>query len=119
VKDKLLIIDDDITFASFLRGVLSQKGYDVVCCSDLDAAEKELSSSWVPAVVVLDYVIGGHTTENFAEALRARRAETKIVVISGTCSGEETTKLQQMVSDRVIDAYLAKPFGTKELLEAI
>lgn len=106
----ILVVDDDLPFRRSLRGGLTSYGYavaeagSVASCLDVAARTK-------PALVLLDLSLPDGDGLSVLEVLRGR----PVIVISARAGeGDKITAL-----DAGADDYLAKPFGTGELMARI
>ncbi|QNE04325.1 response regulator [Croceicoccus marinus] len=109
----ILVVEDDPQLRVLISRALKEHGYDVR--SAATGAEMQVQmDDGRPALIVLDIMLPG---TNGIELLRRLRATSDVPVIFVSARGEE--------ADRVVglelgaDDYLAKPFGTRELLARI
>ena len=110
---KVLIIEDDLNIADFVKRGLIQKGYDVeVACTGSQGLEKAKSST--PDLVVLDLILPDMDGIDVCRELRATGG-VGIIILSA----------RQLVGDRVLgleagaDDYIPKPFAFEELAARI
>ena len=109
----ILVVEDDPQLRVLISRALKEHGYDVR--SAATGAEMQVQmEDGRPALIVLDIMLPG---TNGIELLRRLRTTSDVPVIFVSARGEE--------ADRVVglelgaDDYLAKPFGTRELLARI
>ncbi len=95
-ENRLLIVDDDADFASFVGRVAEQSGYDVVAANNPDAFRGQLAS-WQPDVIVLDLRMPGTDGVELLRELARDLVKAKIFLASG-------------VDERVLDT--ARQLGT-------
>jgi len=113
MKQKLLLVDDDVKLQGLLKEYLEGYGFAVDSLYDgLGVPEKV--RSWSPDLVVLDIMMPG---KNGLDVLPELRAETKIPVIMLTAKGEEADRIVGL--ELGADDYLPKPFNPRELLARI
>jgi DNA-binding response OmpR family regulator len=111
---KILIVEDENDLARALAINLRREGHEVVHVARGDAAVAATLRE-APDLVLLDVMLPGMTGLDVCRALRARRIETPIVML--TARAEEV--------DRVVgleigaDDYVTKPFGLRELVARI
>lgn len=107
------IIDDDEEIIDLVRLILSASGYSVIGSSDGRAAV-QLVQREQPDVVLLDVMMPDVDGWEVLDALRSNPASQHIPVtlLSGA-------KHASAASVGGIDAVVDKPFGPKELLEAL
>ncbi len=109
----ILVVDDHREIRELVSRVLIKEGFRVSVAADGKAMRKALADGRFD-LVLLDLMLPG---EDGLALCRALRAESDIPVIMLTAKGEEV--------DRVIglemgaDDYLAKPFGSRELIARI
>lgn len=109
----ILVVEDDPQLRVLIARALKEHGYDVRTASTGAEMQVQLDDG-EPALIVLDIMLPG---TNGIELLRRLRATSDIPVIFVSARGGE--------ADRVVglelgaDDYLAKPFGTRELLARI
>lgn len=94
--NRLLIVDDEADFASFVGRVAEQSGYDVVAANNPDAFRGQLAS-WQPDVIVLDLRMPGTDGVELLRELARDLVTAKIFLASG-------------VDERVLDT--ARQLGT-------
>ncbi len=109
---KVLIADDEPNILISLEFLMKREGYQVSVARDgveaLDAIQRER-----PDLVLLDVMMPGKTGFDVCQAVRADEsfAATKIVLL--TAKGRDTDVAKGTALGA--DAYMTKPFSTKEL----
>lgn len=107
----VLIVDDDIDFASSLAGLLSLEGYRTPIAHDAAVALDRLESERV-AVALVDVRLGIGDGVDLVRALRQRNPDLVCVMVTAYASIETAVEaLKAGAYD-----YLSKPFYTEELL---
>ena len=116
MKQRVLIVEDDHKILISLRFLLSNAGYEVITASDGVlgwAALEDLK----PELAVFDIMLPG--LEGYELCRRVRAAPmlegVKVLILSARGLDAEVARGLQLGAD----AYLRKPFGTRELLETI
>lgn len=113
---RILVVDDNVTTASFIRDVLEEGGYDAdVCHSGRDALSR-LKIERVD-LVVLDVMLPDMDGLDVARELKMQvegREFVPIVMLSALCSEED--KIRGLA---YADDYVTKPFSRVELLARI
>jgi two-component system, OmpR family, KDP operon response regulator KdpE len=107
---RVLVVEDDRALRAVLLSATEQAGYSVVAVGDGLAAARELREHHVDAVLLdigLPLVDGWQVLAGLEEA-----RIPPVIVISAR--GEERDKVRAL--DMGADDYLAKPFGSEELL---
>ena len=108
---KILVIEDERLLAQSIRAVLEQKGFTVETVYDGETGA-EYAKLGVYDLLILDVMLPGMDGFQVAQALRAGRCATPILMLTAK-SG---------IEDRITglnagaDYYLTKPFDTRELL---
>jgi len=107
---KLLIVEDDESFARTLRRSFERRGYLVETAAsheDLTA----LMETFHPAYAVVDLKLGGASGLVCVQTLRAADAEMKIVVLTGFASIATAVEAIKLGASY----YLAKPSNTDDI----
>ena len=112
-RARILLIDDEVAIQRAVGSLLRGRGYEVDIAGT-GAQALELFAARQPALVVLD--LGLPDLEGTEVCRRMRLvAKTPIIVLSAR--GAEADKVNAL--DLGADDYVAKPFGTEELLARI
>jgi len=110
----ILIVEDDEELLNGLHMILTKEGYRVLRTSQgekgLDIAVQEK-----PNLIILDAVLPGISGSDVCRELREKGVRVPIVMMSATAeSPDRTTGLSPEA-----DGYIAKPFGSRELLNCV
>ncbi len=109
----IVMIDDDPEICALVADFLGGQGFRVATAGDGDGLRRLLAED--PAdLVILDLMLPG---EDGLTLLRHLRATSRLPVIMLTAMGSETDRVVGL--EMGADDYLAKPFGTRELLARI
>src|SRR5688572_1338619 len=112
--ERVLVVDDEEALVAVTSEVLKQFGYEPVGCSDGDAALAAFDNGRIDAVIA-DEVMPGITGTQLARALRRRRADLPIVLVSGYTG--------PMLSERALAAgvteILKKPVQSRDIASAL
>ena len=109
----ILVVEDDPQLRVLISRALKEHGYDVR--SAATGAEMQVQmEDGRPALIVLDIMLPG---TNGIDLLRRLRASSDVPVIFVSARGEEADRIVGL--ELGADDYLAKPFGTRELLARI
>lgn len=107
----VLVIEDDPRVAGFLDRGLRAEGYTITLSAN-GTHGLELARTGDYALIILDWMLPGLTGIEVAQALRAGRVMTPILML--TAMGALSDRVQGL---RVgADDYLVKPFAFEELL---
>src|SRR6201988_4979720 len=82
-KPYIAIVDDDPSFASYLRSFLSQRGYDARCYSRGDELLAAMKQGEFPDAVLLDVMMPGLDGMATLRALKASRPDAQVIMLSG------------------------------------
>jgi len=114
-KNRILVVDDELSMRQFLMILLKKDGYDVeVASNGKEALEKLEKSSF--SVILMDYnmpeaIDGLDLLNEFIQ----RTANTQIVVITAFASTEQAIKAIELGA---VD-YVSKPFNVAEIRDIV
>lgn len=109
----ILVIDDEVAVNNNIRKILSKKGFNVdQAVTKTEALEKIEESAY--ALVLLDLKIPEVKGLELLKAIRDRRPDTMVIIITGYASIETAVETSRLGA---ID-YLAKPFTPDEIRNA-
>lgn len=109
----VLIVEDDPGMRTLLMRVLKENGFQVLCAADGRAMWETLGEAAVD-LILLDVGLPGVSGLDLCRELRRTR-QTPIIMVSAR--GEELDRVLGL--ELGADDYIAKPFGTKELLARV
>lgn len=111
---RLLIIEDDVNFATVLARRLTRYHYEVLIEHDLDAALLTAQQQ-TPPFVLLDMKVGNQNGIHILPALRQALPLSRIILLTGYAS--IATAVEAIKSGA--DDYLSKPIDAANLLAAL
>ena len=113
---KVLIADDEPNILISLEFLMKREGHVVVVARDGDEALAAIHRER-PDLVLLDVMMPGKTGFDVCAAVKGDEslAATKIVLL--TAKGRETDVAKGLALGA--DAYMTKPFSTRELVERV
>jgi DNA-binding response OmpR family regulator len=111
---RILVVEDERSIADFIERGLKSEGYAVTCAHDGEEAEIEALTGDF-GLVLLDVLLPGKNGLEVLKALRARDAETPVILL--TARGEIEHKVEGL--DMGANDYIVKPFSFEELLARI
>jgi DNA-binding response OmpR family regulator len=113
---KILIVDDEPNIVVSLEFIMRQKGYEVRAVNNGKDALAAIGE-FVPDLVLLDVMMPYMSGYELAQKVRENLAwsRMKIVMLSAKGRDVEVTKGMAMGAD----AYVTKPFSTKDLVEKV
>ncbi len=82
-KPYVAIVDDDSSFAAYLRTFLSLRGYEARCYTRGDELLASMKQTEAPDVVLLDVMMPGLDGLATLRALKASRPEAQVIMLSG------------------------------------
>src|SRR3970282_234616 len=111
---KILIVEDEIGIANFLKQGLEEDGYDVLVAND-GKTGYELALSQKVNVILLDWILPKMTGIEVCKSIRKTDSKTPIIFLTAKDTVQETIEgLKAGAND-----YIKKPFSFDELLERI
>jgi DNA-binding response OmpR family regulator len=113
---KILIVDDEPNIVISLEFLMKKEGFEVAVANDGDEALAKVAS-FNPDLLLLDVMMPKKSGFEVCEALRgdSQRAGLKIVML--TAKGRDTEMAKGLAIGA--DAYVTKPFSTKELVDKV
>ncbi|MGM9661655.1 MAG: response regulator transcription factor [Oscillospiraceae bacterium] len=113
IRDRILIIEDEQNISHFISAILSSSGYDAIIAHSGTEAISMISSH-CPDLIVLDL---GLPDMDGLEILKSVRSWSSLPIVVVSARTHESDKVEAL--DLGADDYIAKPFGTSELLARI
>lgn len=116
MPDKVLIVDDEPNIVISLEFLMQQAGYEIAIAKDGQQALDALDS-FRPDLVLLDVMLPHKTGFEICQMIRENPAwrEMKIIMLTAKGRDVDITKGMELGAD----AYVTKPFATKELVEKV
>ena len=110
---EILVIDDEVAVNNNIRKILSRKGYQVdQAVTKNEALEKIETSAY--KLILLDLRIPGVKGLELLRAIRERRPEAMVIIVTGYASIETAVEGARL---GIVD-YIPKPFTPDELRDA-
>ena len=116
MEERILIVDDDITFALMLRTWLSKRGFGVGTASSVAAARTALEAGGF-SLVLSDMRLPDEDGISILKRLKSDAATAEIPVIMLSAKSSEIDKVTGL--ENGADDYITKPFGIMELLSRV
>ncbi|MCL2523425.1 MAG: response regulator [Betaproteobacteria bacterium] len=113
---KILIVDDEPNIVVSLEFLLKKEGFTVAVASDGEEALAQVAA-FDPDLLLLDVMLPKKSGYEVCEALRADPQRSGLVILILTAKGRATEVAKGLAIGA--DAYMTKPFSTKELLAKI
>jgi len=116
VTKRILIAEDEPSILLSLEFLLGQAGHEVTVARD-GAEALRLIGAAPPDLVVLDVMLPSINGFEVCRRLRADAATRDVRILLLTARGRESEVAKGMTAGA--DAYMTKPFATKELLRIV
>ncbi len=110
---KILIAEDEPNIVTSLEFLLQNANYEVRVARNGEEA-LELAASFVPHVVLLDLMMPLKSGFEVCRSIRDNPALRRVKIVMLTARGRETDRDKGLALGA--DAYVTKPFSTKDLL---
>jgi two-component system response regulator PilR (NtrC family) len=115
VSARVLVCDDEASLREMLQILLRREGYRVDVVDGVHAARDRLGSADPYDVVITDLVMPDGTGMEVLDAVRARSADTQILMITAyATTGQAVEAMRRGAYD-----YVQKPFRNHELLATL
>jgi DNA-binding response OmpR family regulator len=115
-KARVLIADDEPNIVISLEFLMKKEGFEVAVAGDGEAALQK-AAEFAPDLILLDVMMPKKSGYEVCEALRADPARAGVKIIMLTAKGRETEVTKGLALGA--DAYVTKPFSTKDLVVRI
>jgi CheY-like chemotaxis protein len=115
-KPRVLIVDDEPHIVLSLEFLLERAGYETVTAADGDQALAMVRQAR-PDVVLVDIMMPRRNGYEVCAAIKADPETRAIPVVMLTAKGQQVEVLKGL--ELGASAYVTKPFGNAEVLEAI
>jgi DNA-binding response OmpR family regulator len=116
MSQKILIVDDEPNILVSLEYLMKREGFEVLVARDgqeaLDVLRRER-----PRLVLLDVMMPRKSGFEVCQELRADEAIRDTLVLMLTAKGRDTDVAKGLGVGA--DAYVTKPFSTRELVEKV
>jgi PAS domain S-box-containing protein len=113
----ILLVEDDDMFRGLLQQVLETEGYQVLAAENPAVAGALAAANGSTVRLLLsDMVMPGGTGATLATSLRSCAPELKVIFMSGYTDDALASREADLT---IADAFLEKPFATRDLLRQI
>ncbi len=113
---RILVVDDEPFLRRILTYILVKAGHQVECAEDGEEAWRQLSRDDPPDLVISDLMMPGISGIDLLKRVRAdRKSSIPFMILTARGLGVE----EQEARDNGADAFLAKPFRQKDLLDQV
>ena len=116
LSQAILIVDDEPNILVSLEFLLQKEGFRTAVATDGEAALAQ-AAAFRPDLVLLDVMMPKKSGFEVCEALRADPAHAALKIVMLTAKGRDTEVTKGLALGA--DAYVTKPFSTKDLVQKI
>ena len=113
---KILIAEDEANIIASVEFLLQHAGYELRIARDGEEALRGIGE-FLPDLVLLDVMMPRRNGFEVCQKIRENAQWSHIKIVMLTAKGRQTEISKGMALGA--DAYLVKPFSTKELLEQV
>lgn len=113
---KILIADDEQNIVISLEFLMKREGYQVSVANDGEEAVARIRSER-PDLVLLDVMMPKKSGFEVCQEIKADPALQSVRILMLTAKGRDTEVAKGLALGA--DAYMTKPFSTKELVERV
>jgi len=116
MQKKILIVDDEPNIVISLEYLMKKEGFAVAIANDGDAA-LAMAASFQPDLVLLDVMMPKKSGYEVCQQMRGDAAQADVKILMLTAKGRESEVAKGVALGA--DAYVTKPFSTKELVARV
>jgi DNA-binding response OmpR family regulator len=116
MSQKILVADDEPNIVISLEYLLKREGYTVLIARDGQEAFETIVRER-PDLVLLDVMMPKKTGFEVCQEVRANEALQNIKILMLTAKGRDTDLAKGAAMG--VDAYMTKPFATRELVQKV
>ena len=113
---KILIADDEQNIVISLEFLMKREGYEVSIANDGEEAVARIRAE-LPDLVLLDVMMPKKSGFEVCQEIKADPALQSVRILMLTAKGRDTEVAKGLALGA--DAYMTKPFSTKELVERV
>ena len=113
---KILSVDDEPNIVISLEFLMKKEGFEIAVANDGEEALAKVAS-FKPNLMLLDVMMPKKSGFEVCEALRADAANADLQIVMLTAKGRDTEVAKGLAIGA--DAYVTKPFSTKELVAKV
>ena len=113
---RVLIVDDESNIVISLEFLMKREGFEVSVARDGEEALRKVEES-TPDVMLLDVMMPKKTGYEVCQQIRANPSLSGVKIVMLTAKGRDTEVAKGL--DLGADAYMTKPFSTKDLVAQV
>lgn len=114
MKQRILIVEDDVAFSAMLKGWFERNGYDVAACSKVAAAKKELEQTEF-GLVISDLRLPDGDGIELLQWLREKPLATPLIIMTSYAGVQSAVAAMKLGAED----YLEKPIVPAILREKV
>ena len=116
MSKKILIADDEQNIVISLEFLMKREGFEVLVATDGEEAVARIRKD-CPDLVLLDVMMPKKSGFEVCQEIKADPALSAVRILMLTAKGRDTEVAKGLALGA--DAYMTKPFSTKELVEKV
>jgi len=116
MSKKILIADDEQNIVISLEFLMKREGFDVLVATDGEEAVARIRKD-CPDLVLLDVMMPKKSGFEVCQEIKADPALSGVRILMLTAKGRDTEVAKGLALGA--DAYMTKPFSTKELVDKV
>ena len=116
MSKRILIVDDEPNIVVSLEFLMKREGFEVAVAADGEAALRSVEEK-KPDLVLLDIMLPKKNGFEVCQTIRAKPEWQSIKVVMLTAKGRDTEVAKGTALGA--DAYMTKPFSTKDLIAQV
>jgi two-component system chemotaxis response regulator CheY len=110
-----MIVDDSLFMRNVLRGVLKDRGYEVVAEAGSGIEAMRILHDRKPALIMLDIILPDANGIDLISSIRAVCPEARVVI----CSSLGQDAVGKKALDHGASAFIQKPFRPEQVFEVL
>ncbi|MFV0291781.1 MAG: response regulator [Paracoccus sp. (in: a-proteobacteria)] len=111
----ILLVEDNLSISTPFQSLLEGDGHDVTVCRDASSAVTVAEGSTAMDIAFVDYWLAQGTSEPVLTALRAKRPDVHVILITGGSEEVSVETTRWLGALDGIDGFLQKPFSHREV----
>jgi len=111
----VMIVDDAIFMRSILRGIMKDKGFNVVAEAASGIEAMKHLRTYTPDIIILDIILPDVNGLDLLESILDASPRTKVVV----CSSIGQEQIIKKTLDHGAKAFIQKPFSPEKVIEVL
>jgi two-component system alkaline phosphatase synthesis response regulator PhoP len=116
MMQRILIVDDEPNIVLSLEFLMEQSGYEVTIARDGEEALVQMEA-FRPDLVLLDVMLPLRSGFEVCQKIRENRGWDRVKVVMLSAKGRDLDTSKGLALGA--DAYITKPFSTKDLIEEV